>query len=256
MMSALVTSLIVLAIIIVGAFAGSALGKVLPSHHLSDSSKDIVKFGTGFIATLAALVLGLLVASAKSSYDAKAEEIQQSAAKIILLDHLLRQYGPEAKPARDMMRAVLVARQNMRWVKSESAVPDQDVRQSQQGAGPDAIRSIIVALVPANDGQRSLQTRSLHIIDDFMQTRWLFIAQSTAGISIPLLVVLVVWLATIAFGTGLYAPRNGTVAAVALLCAVSVSGAVYLIAAMYDPFEGIMRISDAPLRTALGYLDN
>ena len=239
-----------------GAIAGSFLGRFLPPHHLNDASKDIVKFGAGIIATLAALVLGLLVASAKNSYDAKASEIEQSAAKIILLDQLLRQYGSEAKPAREMLRAVLVSRHSMTWVKSESRVSGQDMTPTQATAGPNAIRASIATLVPANDSQRSMQTRSLQIIDDFMQTRWLFIAQSTAGISVPLLVVLVTWLTTIAFCTGLYAPRNGTVTAVALLCAVSVSGAVFLIVEMYEPFDGIMKISDAPLRAAIGYLEH
>ena len=248
-------SLVVLAIVVAGAIAGSSLGRVLPPHHLNDASKDIVKFGAGIIATLAALVLGLLVASAKSSYDAKADEIEQSAAKIILLDQLLRQYGSEGNHPREILRAVLVSRHSMTWVKSESRASGQTLSPTQAAAGPDSVRASIAALVPSNESQRSLQARLLQIVDDFMQTRWLFIAQSTVRISIPLLVVLVIWLATIAFCTGLYAPRNATVAAVGLLCAVSVSGAVFLIVEMYEPFDGIMRISDAPLRTAIAYLE-
>ena len=253
-MNAIGVSLIVLVTVLAGAVLGSLLGKKLPKHHLSDESKEIVKFGAGFIATMAALVLGLLVASAKSSYDAKAAEIQQGAAKVILLDQVLRQYGPEAKPARETLRAVMVARHSMTWVNSESLAVAQGASPP-TGVGPDAIRGSVAALAPASDTQRSLQTRSLAIIDDFMQMRWLFIAQSTEDISMPLLAVLVTWLTTIAFFTGLYAPRNGTVAAVALLCAVSVAGAIFLIAEMYTPFSGILRISDAPLRTAMGYLN-
>ena len=216
-MSASLISLLALAAIVAGAIAGALLGKLLPEHHLSNDSKDIVKFGSGFIATLAALVLGLLVASAKSSFDAKAAEVEASAAKVILLDQALRQYGADAKPARDVLRSVLVS---------------------------------------ANDEQRALKERSLQVVDDFMQTKWLFVAQSTEGVSTPLLVVLVVWLATIAFCTGLYAPRNATVAMVGLLCAASAAGAIFVIVEMYQPFDGILRISDAPLRAALGYLGN
>jgi len=256
-LNALLTSLLVLVVVMAGAIVGASVGKRLPVNHLSDASKDIVKFGTGFIATMAALVLGLLVASAKGSYDAKAAEIQQAAAKVILIDQILRQYGPEAKPAREMLRALLIQRQSMAWVTSETAaVAEGKAKGASSELRPDVLRNTIAALIPANDAQRSLQGRSLQTIDDFMQMRWLFIAQSTDRISTPLLVALVVWLTTIAFCTGLYAPHNATVAVVGLLCAVSVSAAIFLIIEMYEPFSGILRISDAPLRTALGYLSN
>ncbi len=253
-MNALLTSLAVLAVVVAGAFAGSRFGRHLPAHHLTEETKQVVKFGAGSIATLAALVLGLLVASAKSSYDAKAVEMEQTAAKIIVLDQLLRQYGPDAKPARAMLRAALVARYSMTW--ASTATPPA-AQAEKAGAAPDAveIRESIASLVPATDRHRSLQTRALQLLDDFAQVRWLFIAQATENISVPLLAVLVIWLATIAFCTGLYAPRNGTVGAVTLLCGVSVGAAVFLIVEMYSPFDGLLRISDAPLRTALVYLD-
>lgn len=257
-MDALLTSLLVLVIVMAGAVLGSVVGRRLPEHHLSDASKDIVKFGAGIIATMAALVLGLLVASAKSSYDAKAAEMQQAAAKVILLDQMLRQYGPEAKPARELLRSVLISRQDMRWVASEAVTVAEKKAGGAAAERPpgEALRTTIAALVPANDTQRSVQSKSLQTIDDFMQMRWLFVAQSTDRVSTPLLVALVVWLTTIAFCTGLYAPRNATVTVVGLLCALSVSAAIFLIIEMYEPFSGILRISDAPLRAAVGYLNN
>jgi len=256
-LNAVGVSLIVLVIVLAGAVLGSLIGRKLPERHLSDASKDIVKFGAGFIATMAALVLGLLVASAKTSYDEKAAEVQQAAAKAILLDQALRQYGPEAKPSREVLRTLLVSRHNMKWVSSESLAVSQGTAPPVDGTeNPDAIRASVAALVPVNDAQRSLQARSLQIIDDFLQMRWLFMAQSTDSVSIPLLTVLVTWLTTIAFCTGLYAPRNGTVAAVAILCAVSASGAIFLIVEMYEPFSGMLKISDAPLRAALVYISN
>jgi hypothetical protein len=94
----------------------------------------------------------------------------------------------------------------------------------------------------------------LQIIDDLGQTRWLFTVQSTESASVPLLLVLATWLCVIALCTGLYAPRNGIAATVAVLCAASVSGAVFLIVEMYTPFDGFLRVSDAPFRAALGYL--
>ena len=75
--------------------------------------------------------------------------------------------------------------------------------------------------------------------------------QSRSSIPMPFLVVLVSWLAVIFAILGLLAPRNGTVYVVILVCALSVSTAVYLILEMDQPFEGILQISSAPLQSAL-----
>src|SRR5262252_2731014 len=101
--SALAISLIAFIVVLAGAWLGAAVSKKLPKHHLDSESKDMIKVGIGFLATLAALVLGLLIASAKSSFDTKSEEVQQAAAKIVLLDRNLRQYGAAADPARDYL---------------------------------------------------------------------------------------------------------------------------------------------------------
>src|SRR6202040_2238531 len=80
-----------------GALLGLLLQRLIPEHHLRDNSKDTVKVVAGTIATLAALVLGLLVASAKNSFDALNPEVTQSSTKVILLDRALAAYGPETK---------------------------------------------------------------------------------------------------------------------------------------------------------------
>jgi hypothetical protein len=241
--------------VLAGAFFGSAIGRRLAEHHLSESSKDVIKSGAGYIGTMAALVLGMLVASAKSSYDAKFAEVEQTAAKIIVIDRVLRQYGSETKPARDMLRDLLQAKHSLTWVNSESLAVGQGTGIVPSTTGSEQLRAAIATLSPANEAQRVLQIRALQALDDFTQMRWLFIAQSTDSISIPLLAVLALWVATVALLTGMYAPRNSTLTTVAVLCALSVSVAVFLIAEMYSPFEGLLRISDAPLRTAMGYLN-
>lgn len=253
-MNSLFVSFSVFAVVLTAGFAGTFLGRRLRPHHLNDDTKDIVKFGSGFIATMAALVLGLLVASAKSSYDSKVVEVEQATAKVILLDQLLRQYGQEATPARQVLQAVLVQRQSMTWVRAESVGVGRGTAPSSSAMGAPDIRKAVAQLVPGSDAQRAVQTRALDIIDDFAQTRWLFLVQSTERASVPLLLVLVTWLSVIALCAGLYAPRNAVAATVAILCAASVSGAIFLIVEMYSPFEGLLRVSDAPFRTALGYL--
>lgn len=248
-------SLIAFVAIMAGVFVGAWLQNVLPKPHLSADSKDMAKIGAGFIGTLAALVLGLLIASSKSSFDTKADEVERSSAKIILLDRQLRQYGEQTKPMREFLRDVLVARHKITWVESEAAAASraQAPRLPHQ-LGIEQLRAQIVALVPANDEQRSLRTAALAIVDDLMQIRWLLIEQSTAAISTPMLVIMIIWLVVVAGCLAVYAPRNGTMLAVSILCGISASCAIFLIVEMYEPFAGLILISDAPIRTAISYL--
>jgi hypothetical protein len=76
------------------------LRRALPKHHLNKDSQDVVRLGVGLIATMAALVLGLLITAAKSSFDTQGTQINQITADIVLLDSLLARYGPEARPIR------------------------------------------------------------------------------------------------------------------------------------------------------------
>src|SRR5436190_24312783 len=99
------TSLIVFACVFGGALAGLLAHALLPSHHLTSETKDVVKLGMGLVGTMAALVLGLLVASAKGAYDAQSAELTQMSANIMLLDRALALYGPETKEPRAVLRA-------------------------------------------------------------------------------------------------------------------------------------------------------
>jgi hypothetical protein len=172
-----------------------------------------------------------------------------------LLDRELRQYGEEAKPVRELLRDVLVARHRITWVEDEAeAARRATVPAVPQQLGIEQIRARVVALVPTNEEQRSLRTAALALVDDLMQMRWLLIEQSTAAISTPMLVVMITWLVVVAGCLAVYAPRNGTLLGVAILCGLSASCAIFLIVEMYEPFEGLILISDAPIRTAISYL--
>src|SRR5476649_1599584 len=107
-MSSFTISLISVACIFGGALFGIFLRGIMPKHHLLDDSRETIKVGSGMIATLAALVLGLLVGSSKGSFDATNTLVTQAAAKTIMLDGLLANYGPEAKPAREHLRHAVV----------------------------------------------------------------------------------------------------------------------------------------------------
>jgi len=249
-MSDTTISLIVFAFIFGGALCGIFLNAALPQHHRGAESKDIVKLGMGLVGTMAALVLGLLVASAKGSYDAQRSELIQMSANIALLDRVLAHYGPETKEARDLLRGSVVRALDQMWSKdSTSASP-----MAPPSAGGEILYDKLQRLSPKNDTQRALQGQASSIAMDLGKTRWLMFEQSTILVSMPLLIVLVLWLTVIFISFGLFAPLNATVVASLFVSALSVSGAIFLILEMYDPYGGLIQISSAPLRAALAQL--
>jgi len=251
-MDALGTSLIALAVILGGAFGGIWLRNVLPERHLADETKDVVRLGTGLIGTISALVLGLLIASANSSYDAQSGHIQHLAADIILLDQLLAQYGPEAKPAREDLRHAVDPVVKRIWRESQSGSARQSPVQV-AGVGQD-MAAIILNLAPQNDAQRIIKDRAIQTTADLAQTRFLLFEQSGGSLPLPFLVVLVFWLAMIFASFGLFARPNPILISALIVCAVSVSGALFLVLELNEPFTGLMQISSTPLRNALAPL--
>jgi len=224
------------------------LHAILPQHHLSSETKDIVKLGMGLVGTMSALVLGLLVASAKGNYDAQNTEITQSAANIALLDRVLAMYGAKTKDTRAILRAAAARGVDQLFSGKDrrDAVPTS--------AGGEILYEKIQGLKPTNDAQRSLQSQALSLAVDIGKTRWLMYEQGTGSVSMPLLVVLVVWLTVIFVSFGLFAPLNATVVSSLFISALSVSGAIFLILEMYSPYTGVIRVSEAPLRAALANL--
>jgi Protein of unknown function (DUF4239) len=251
-MSELTIALIVFSCIFGSALLGLSLRALLPEHHLSSESKDVVKLAMGLIATMAALVLGLLTASAKSSFDVQNAETVHSAADIIRLDRALARYGPETKEIRDLLKKAVAFRIHLTWPEDGSNPANLDSPEITRAT--EGLEDKIRELSPRNDLQREFKSRALQISVDLLATRWLRIAQLSNPVPLLFLVVLTFWL-SILFGTfGLFAPRNVTVIAALVLCAVAVSGSTFLILEMHRPFEGLMKISPAPLRYALSQL--
>ena len=224
--------------------------RVLPQHHLSSETKDIVKLGMGLVGTMSALVLGLLVASAKGSYDAQSAELTQMSANIALLDRVLAHYGPETKETRDLVRGFVARILDQMWSKDGTGASPV----APTAAGGEILYEKMQGLSPKNDTQRSLQGQALSMAMDLGKTRWLMYEQATTSVSTPLLVVLVLWLTVIFISFGLFAPYNATVVASLFVSALSVSGAIFLILEMYEPYAGLIQISSAPLRAALAHL--
>ena len=251
-MNDLLISLLVFAVISGGALVGVALRPRLSERHLQPDSKDVVKMATGLIGTLAALVLGLLIASAKSSFDQKTGQVRQMTAKIILLDELLAQYGPEAIPVRTRLRQSIEPLANGIWHERGLAA-SKPVR-FEASAQSSAFENELEGLSPANDAQRSLQSRAIAAFTEGAQTRLLLFTQAGGAIPTPFLIVLVFWLTIIFMSFGMFAPHNVTFIATLFVCALSVSGAIFLILELDRPFERLIRISSAPVQNALAHL--
>jgi hypothetical protein len=236
-----------------GILLGMFLRMVLPEHHLSDESKDVVKLGTGMIATLAALVLGLLIASARGSFDAMNSGLVQTGSRVILLDRVMAQYGPETKEIRDQLRRNVSSVIDQVWSKERER--ERDMRFLDPKIGLEALQDKLRQLSPQNDAQRWLQSRALQVSSDIAEWRWLLVQlRGHSSLPMPFFMMLVSWLVIIFFSFGLFSPRNATVIAVLLVCALSASGALFLILELDQPYGGLIAISSDPLRNALPYL--
>jgi hypothetical protein len=246
-------ALIVFACALGGALAGMRLRAILPEHHLTADSKDTVKLGVGLVATMTALVLGLVTASAKGSFDALDTAIKHAAQDVLTLDRALARYGPETGDIRTALKGTLGHRLDMVWPRDSSAevrLDPSSVMREGEGA-VDRIR----ALSPRNEAQQALKARSLELGEEILEARWLLSGGVSNSVPVPFLVVLTFWLTITFVSFGLFAPRNATVIAVLLVCALSVGGAVFLILEMDSPFTGLIKVSGAPLRFAYDHMN-
>ena len=252
-MSALAVASIVFACIAAAALLGMTLRTMLSEHHLDSESKDMVKTGMGLVATMAALVLGLLVASAKSSFDAQKDGLDQIAANLTLLDNILEQYGPPTRQVRETLRRTVAEAVGRLWPADASQAATLGAPEG--AAAGKSIYAEILDLSPQNDAQRTLQSQALQLGASTLQARLLLVAkQASSNVSVVFLVVLTSWLVVLFASFGLFAPRNVLVIAALMIAALSVSGAIFLTLELSQPFGGIIQISSAPIRNALAHL--
>lgn len=243
------------ALLVFGSLFGAALVGMrirawLPGHHLNNEAKDSVRIAMGTVATMAALVLGLLVASTKGTYDAERNESTQLASRIIYLDRVLAMYGPEAALARTELKEATVSMIQRMWPDE----PGAKVELEPNDAWADALPKAVYGLAPKDDVQRQYKEQATEMVDDLAQTRWLLYAQAETSVSRAMLLVVVLWLGILFLSIGLFAPPNATVVMALMLSAISVSGAIFLILALDMPYSGLMSISSQPMRLALEHL--
>lgn len=253
-MAPLVIAFIVLGCSFGAALVGTYLNRALPERHLDADSRDVMKLVMGLVATMAALVLGLLVASANSSHEQQTGELRDLSANVILLDRTLALYGPEAELVRGGLRDVIRQTHDAVWSADGVRRPENLNSVMVQKAARAKLAQV-AALDPKNDMQRMLKAHAFEQVENVSKSRLQMFESRGGQIPWPFLAVLIFWISILFLGFGLLARLNATVTVALFLGAVSVSGAIFLILELNEPYRGLLQISDAPLQMAIAELD-
>lgn len=248
-MNANTVALITFVLTFGAAWLGTVISSKLPKSHLGKESQDVVRLGMGLVATMTALLLGLVTAAAKGSFDSQDASIRSGAVSLLTLDRHLARYGPETQPIRELLRTAVARSVDSTWPTHVAPVATSGDSNSTPAA--ERVQNMILALEPGSDTQRWLKSEALRLSDEVVKTRWRIVSRGSGAVPRMFLVVVIFWL-TATFGSfGLFAPRNGTVLAVLFIAAVSVAAAVFLILELDGPFTGMIKISSDPLRFVL-----
>ena len=231
------------------AMAAMALSRMLPQHHLTQETQNVVTVSVAVVGTLAALVLGLLISTSNASFSLKQQGITQASADLIQLDRVLRRYGPEAVSLRTTLRQYAAAR-------LQNVFPDDPNRHVDLTNGASAseledIQDGVLLLTASGERQSWLRAQALQLTNALLATRWQVAEEDTNHTPAILQMLVLFWFVVIFASFGLFAPRNLTVVAMIFLCALAVGSAIRMTAELQTPFDGLIRVSSAPLRQAL-----
>jgi hypothetical protein len=246
--------LLVLACVFGGALTGMFLGRVLPKHHLGDDTKNVVDLTLGTLSVLSALVIGLLISYAKGDIDAQTKVVQKFAADLVLLDRVMRQFGPETGEARDLLRRYTILKIALTWPEEDAEVEGPRLDDPAALEMLETVQAKLRGLTPQSEAQRWLQSRALQIGGDLAEERWLLAAENASSVPRPFLATLVFWLTILFIGFGLFAPRHATGVVALLVGAVSLAAAIFLILEMDRPFDGLITVPATPMRSALAHM--
>jgi Protein of unknown function (DUF4239) len=233
-----------------GICVGMVSRRLLPEHHLSRESTDVIKLATGLMATLVALVLGLLVSSANSFYGTVEGEYKQALVDVVQLDRYLEAYGPPARELRVLTRHIVVQTFQQRWSDDDFG-PKEEARETDKEPLIDIERRIL-ALTPADAEQKWFQSQALQLTQRLVAVRQLMSsAGSGRSLPPPILVVVLVCSAAIFASFSLFVQPNPTVIVALGVSALAVAAAVFLIVELNTPFGGLLQISSGPAHAAL-----
>lgn len=257
--------LAVFALLVAGSLGGAYLQSLLPERHRSSDTTNAVRAATGMIVTFAAVVLGLLISSANSALNEVEGHVRGYAVVLIELDQALREYGPDADPLRQTLRAYTAAAIADTW-KNEPPPPGDyyprpirgphhgQIESVQLGQMLSHIETALRRLSPPDLLHQGLAQSSLAAMAKVLDRRWGLVQSAQIGISMPFLVALVLWLAVVFVCLGLTVPRNALAQAAIALCALVLASAVFLLLEMEQPFSGFIAVSSQSFRDALEHM--
>lgn len=233
-----------------GGMMGLLYDKLLPEHQVSDETRALINRVTGFVATMAALVLGLLIASANAFYNSQKSDLEIVSGRVIELDSILRDYGPDAQPTRDVLKATVTGVYQHTWNSpAESLATIAEMR-----ADWGAISRQIDEVRPTIDAQKSLQSKAADLIASIQDLRLGTRLQTDNSVTWPLLSILVAWTALLFFGFGLLARLNTAAVFTVAIGALSVASAIFLILELNAPYSGMLRLPATPILQAIDAL--
>lgn len=250
-MTATATSALIAGIIFAASLIGLALPRVLPERHLSKDTLDAIKLGTGMLSVLASLVLGLMIATVKTSFDTTASQVRAYAADLIVLDETLRDYGQAAVPIRRMVRDYTAKLLNDVLLSDDQPYLTEN---RQAGDMLESIREHIRDLPTSAPGQGWLVDQSLQIVTSLLRERWLLIEHAGPSVHPLVIWLLVSWIVAIFISFGINAPRHATMMAAFLVVSVAIGSSMFLVLEMDTPFEGVLRVSSRPMQIALTHM--
>ena len=254
-MSAWTFALVVFAAQLLGWALGRLVRRRLPPEHLDARTRDSVMLLVGMVATLSALVLGLMISTAKQSFDDDKAAVVEIAADVLLIDHALAEYGDGSKAARDVLRGFMKR-------AIDGVVSPDKVRDSSNAAGtplpplPElgGLQKSLLALSPVTEAQRWLQMRALTLSSELKRARVLFAERESGSIAPAFLFVLTAWLGMLYIALAIFAPSNLTSTLTAVGGALAFSAAIFLILELDTPFHGLISLSSEPLVKTLELL--
>ena len=251
-MNDLLIGLIVLGVVFGGGLFGMFLKRVLPTQHLSTEARDVIRIVMAMLATLSAVVLGLLTGAAINSLAEKEGELRAAAVQFIMLDRTLAAYGSETNDARKLLKQLLSQRMSLIWPDQRGGGVSLDVLGG--GAGIELVQQALFTMSPQTEKQRWLHSNALEISNTLARSRWTTFEQIGTRFPWPFLIIVVFWLAIIFASFGLFAPRNASVIAALFVAALGLAGAVFMILEMEQPYQGVVKIPSTSLRIALDQL--
>ena len=242
--------LLVFAILAASALLSLWLYPQLPERYRSAETTSNLRLGMGVIATITAVVLGLLINSVNGHFDLANRDVQALGADLIVLDRTLRFRGPDAAHARD-----LLARYTDRVVEgtfpSSGQAPIVDDRVAEDLL--DQTEQAILSLQP-DPRQPDFKEQALTQVRNIVRRRQTLIAESGSVVSPPIVVAVTLWLMLVFASFGYNAPRNGMMVIILLVCAASVASAIFLILEIDRPISGLIIVSSDPIQHALSVM--